>query len=169
MSSNLWMAIFAYNSLSTLIPLTHTTLPPFDNSIHRHKSVPVQLSMNYRSPFLSSNPFPLENFATSFEKFESPRKSVESSFFDRQPIWTYSSLETVILNLFLVEKRPIKVLSSGQRITLWTNSTAIIVLIFLYSIGCWWTEEKSFLSMKFPAERKFIGKYKRRRTAGGQL
>lgn len=121
MSSNLWMAIFAYNSLSTLIPLTHTTLPPFDNSIHRHKSVPVQLSMNYRSPFLSSNPFPLENFATSFEKFESPRKSIESSFFDRQPIWTYSSLETVILNLFLVEKGPIKVLSSGQRITLWTN------------------------------------------------
>lgn len=158
MSSNLWMAIFAYNSLSTLIPLTHTTLLSFDNSIHWHKSVPwsYQWIIVHSTPFpsplppLEPPPFPSPKFCNVIRK-NLRRKSIEPSFlFSIQPSsdGTDSGWNDYFKFVSISFCRELK-FSRRYKITLWMNSATELLWSSFIQLDARETKKNHFFLWNF--------------------
>lgn len=157
MSSNLWMAIFAYNSLSTLIPLTHTTLLSFDNSIHWHKSVPwsYQWIIVHSTPFPSPPPpsrtslFSLQNLQRYSKKFA---KKIDRTFlpFSIQPSsdGTDSGWNDYFKFVSISFCRELK-FSRRYKITLWMNSAAELLWSSFIQLDARETKKNRFFLWNF--------------------
>lgn len=157
MSSNLWMAIFAYNSLSTPIPLTHTTLLSFDNSIHWHKSVPwsYQWIIVHSTPFPSPPPpsrtslFSLQNLQRYSKKFA---KKIDRTFlpFSIQPSsdGTDSGWNDYFKFVSISFCRELK-FSRRYKITLWMNSAAELLWSSFIQLDARETKKNRFFLWNF--------------------
>lgn len=156
MSSNLWMAIFAYNSLSTLIPLTHTTLLSFDNSIHWHKSVP----WSYQWIIVHSTPFPLPPPRTSpfslikiLQRYSKKfAKKIDRTFlpFSIQPSsdGTDSGWNDYFKFVSISFCRELK-FSRRYKITLWMNSAAELLWSSFIQLDARETKKNRFFLWNF--------------------
>lgn len=156
MSSNLWMAIFAYNSLSTLIPLTHTTLLSFDNSIHWHKSVPwsyqwiIVHSTPFPSPSPRTSPFSLTKILQRYSKKFA--KKIDRTFlpFSIQPSsdGTDSSWNDYFKFVSISFCRELK-FSRRYKITLWMNSAAELLWSSFIQLDARETKKNRFFLWNF--------------------
>lgn len=156
MSSNLWMAIFAYNSLSTLIPLTHTTLLSFDNSIHWHKSVPwsyqwiIVHSTPFPSPSPRTSPFSLTKILQRYSKKFA--KKIDRTFlpFSIQPSsdGTDSGWNDYFKFVSISFCRELK-FSRRYKITLWMNSAAELLWSSFIQLDARETKKNRFFLWNF--------------------